>query len=308
MLAAAPQGPPMTGPPPKLARRPLLVAAGCAPWVRVGAAQPLRVVYPAPESGLDRRFDDMVELLRKALTVTEARQGPFHLLPHAEFMSQARQVLELEQGRGLSVQWSATTLDKERRLLPVRFPTRRGLLGYRLLLIRRQRQAEFRQVRSVQDLQRFSIGQGAAWSDTEILRSQGLRVETAGYEGLFRMLAAGRFDCFPRGINEVFTELAARQAEWSDLVVEDSLVLHYPMPYYFCFNKHATALAARVEQGLRQMLKDGSFERHFWAHHEPALRLARLGERRLLRLRNPLLPPDTPLHNKALWFDPERKV
>jgi hypothetical protein len=42
------------------------------------------------------------------------------------------------------VQWSATTVDRERRLLPVRVPTRRGLLGFRLLLIRRQRQSEFR--------------------------------------------------------------------------------------------------------------------------------------------------------------------
>jgi hypothetical protein len=82
----------------QLARRPLVLAACGAPWVRVGAQQPLQVVYPAPESGLDRRFDDMVDLLRMALTRTEARHGPFHLRPHAEFMSQARQVLELERG------------------------------------------------------------------------------------------------------------------------------------------------------------------------------------------------------------------
>ena len=91
------------------------------------------------------------------------------------------------------------------RWLPVRVPTRRGLLGFRLLLIRRQRQSEFRNIRSLDELRRFSIGQGFAWSDAEILRSQGLRVETGSYEGLFRMLAAGRFDCYPRGINEVFT-------------------------------------------------------------------------------------------------------
>jgi len=84
--------------PAELARRPLVLAACGAPWVRVGAQQPLQVVYPAPESGLDRRFDDMVDLLRMALTRTEARHGPFHLRPHAEFMSQARQVLELERG------------------------------------------------------------------------------------------------------------------------------------------------------------------------------------------------------------------
>lgn len=289
-------------------RRPLVLAACGVPWVRARAQPPLQVVYPAPESALDRRFDDMVDLLRKALTATEGRHGPFQLRPHTEFMSQARQEAELERGRGLHVQWSATTVERERRLLPVRIPTRRGLLGYRLLLIQRERQAEFREVRSLSDLRRFRIGQGAAWSDTEILRSQGPFVETGGYEGLFRMLAAGRFDCLPRGINEVFTELSARQAEWPQLALEESLVLHYPMPYYFFFNKASSALAVRVEKGLRLMLKDGSFERHFWEHHGAALRQACLGERRVIRLQNPLLPPKTPLQQPALWFDPRRSA
>ncbi|MBB5203059.1 hypothetical protein HNQ51_000352 [Inhella inkyongensis] len=290
-----------------LPRRALVLAGCAAPWVRVGAQVPLRVVYPAPESSLDRRFDDMVDLLREALTRTQARHGPFELRPHTEFLTQPRQLLELEQGQSLSVQWSATTLDKERRLLPVRFPTRRGLLGFRLCLINRHRQQEFRRVRTLDELRRYSLGQGGTWVDTEILRSQGFRVETGHYEGLFKMLAAGRFDLFPRGINEVFAEQAARQAEWPDLVVEDSLALHYPMPYYFFFNKRNAALAARVEEGLRLMLRDGSFEHHFWTHHGAALRQARLGERRLLRLQNPLLPPETPLHQVPLWFDPERK-
>lgn len=281
-----------------------LLLAGAAPWVRGEPAQPTRVVYPAPESPQDRRFDDMVALLREALSRTEARHGPFFMEPTAGFLNQARQLLELEQGRELRVQWSATTLEKEQRLLPLRFPTRRGLLGYRIALIRRERQDEFRLVRHIEDLRRYSIGQGGAWIDTPIYRAQGFRVETGNYEALFRMLVLGRFDLFPRGLNEVFAEHAARQAELPELAIEDSLALHYPMPYYFFFNRNDTALAARVGEGLLSMQRDGSFEQHFWRFHGESLRKARMHERRLIRLENPFLPPDTPPLNSPLWLDP----
>ena len=283
-----------------------LTPLALGPWMHVRATEPLQVVYPAPESPRDERFGDMVALLREALTRTEARHGPFVLRPHTQHLTQPRQLLELELDQSLSVQWSATTLEKEQRLLPVRFPTRRGLLGFRLAFIQRQRQAEFRRVRNLEDLRRFTLGQGATWVDTEILRSQGLRVEIGHYEGLFKMLAAGRFDLFPRGVNEIFTEFTARQLEAPALAIEDSLALHYPMPYYFFFNRRNAALARRVESGLQTMLRDGSFEQHFWTFHGPAVRRARLSERRLIRLANPYLPPLTPMQQLPLWFNPER--
>lgn len=286
-------------------RRHLLGLGALAPWVQVRAASVQQVVYPAPESAQDHRFDDMVDLLRQVLQRTEAGYGPFEMRPHSEPMTQPRQLLELEQGRSLSVQWSATTLEKESRLRPVRFPTRRGLLGYRLALIQRERQAEFRRIRTLDDLRRFKLGSGSTWIDTEILRSQGLRVETGHYEGLFKMLMAGRFDLFPRGLNEAFTEQEIRQTEWSGIAVEDSLALYYPMPYYFFVNRSDATLANRLEAGLNQMLRDGSFEQHFQRHHGPSVQKARLRERRIIRLTNPLLPPETPLQRSELWWGPD---
>ncbi len=292
--------------PGRLSRRIWLGAAAWGPWVHGRAQAVERVVYPAMESPRDLRFADMVALLRAALERTVATHGPFDMQPSLQFMTQPRQLLELERGHNLRVQWSATTIEKEQRLLPVRFPTRRGLLGFRLALIRRDRQPEFSKVRSLADLQRFVIGQGSTWVDTDILRSQGLTVSGGHYEGLFAMLTNRRIDLFPRGLNEVFTELEARAADMPELAVEDSFALHYPMPYYFFFNRADGKLAERVEKGLLAMAKDGSFERHFWRHHGAAVRAARLHERRLIRLQNPLLPPQTPLQHQALWFDPER--
>lgn len=278
---------------------PLQAAAGAH------AAQPLRVVYPAPESPQDQRSFDVIALLRAALQHTEASHGPFELTPAQTAASEDRQLLSMEQGRLPNVVWASSTVAREQRLLAIRIPLRKGLLGFRIALIHRDRRAQFGRIRTVADLRAYALGQGPNWPETQMYRQLGFQVQTGSYEALFRMLVNGRFDLFPRGVNEVFGEVAARQAELPELAVEDGLLIHYPQPYYFFVSRHSQALARRIEQGLLAMLRDGSFDAHFWHHHGDALRQARLGERRVLQLENPLLPPDTPLHDARLWFDPK---
>jgi hypothetical protein len=279
---------------------PLLATPGL-----IHAAVPLKVVYPAPESAQDQRSQDLVVLLRTALQRTEASHGPFELAPAATASSEDRQLLDMEQGRLPNVVWASATIEREQRLLPIRIPVRKGLIGHRLALIHRDRQAEFHRIRTVDDLRAYSLGQGPNWPETQMYRQLGFRVHSGSYESLFRMLVNGRFDLFPRGVNEVFGELALRQAELPELAVEDSLLIHYPQLYYFFVSRGNAPLARRIEQGLQAMLRDGSFDAHFWRYHGDAIRQARLGERRLLKLDNPLLPPETPLADRRLWFDPK---
>jgi hypothetical protein len=159
-------------------------------------------------------------------------------------------------------------------------------------------------VRSLEDLSRFSAGQGHDWPDSEILRSNGLPViGVPNYQSLFSMLALGRFDYFPRSLAEVWAE--AEQQRGSGLVVDDSLVLHYPSAVYFFVNRNDVALAAHIERGLELAIADGSFEQLFQAFHGEYIERAQLGKRRILRLSNPLLPPQTPLQRKELWFQPQ---
>ncbi|MBI3347331.1 MAG: amino acid ABC transporter substrate-binding protein [Burkholderiales bacterium] len=286
----------------RLVQAPLLIAASIP---AAAAPQVQRVIYPAPESPTDQRSQDMVALLQAALQRTEVSHGPFTLAPAAVAASEDRQLLNMEQGQAPTVVWASATAERERRLLAIRIPARRGLLGYRVALIHRARQAEFSRIRTLDDLRAYSLGQGPNWPEVQMYRQLRFKVQTGSYEALFRMLVAGRFDLFPRGINEVFDELAAHQSEVPDLAVEDTLLIHYPQPYYFFVNRRDTGLAQRIELGLRAMLRDGSFEAHFWRFHGNAIQQARLGERRLLRLENPLLPPDTPLADGPLWFDPK---
>ena len=52
------------------------------------------------------------------------------------------------------------------------------------------------------------------------------------------------------------------------------------------------------------MLKDGSFDAIFWKYSAKAIEQLNLIQRRLIRIENPLLPPETPLKDASLWYTP----
>ena len=91
-----------------------------------------------------------------------------------------------------------------------------------------------------------------------------------------------------------------------DLAIEDKLVLYYPMPMYFWFSRtgEGRRLAARAEDGMRRMIADGSYARIFSEFQDPKIRQLDLSRRRLLKIGNPFLGPETPFADKRLWFDP----
>jgi hypothetical protein len=156
-------------------------------------------------------------------------------------------------------------------------------------------------VHSVQELRHFTAGQGHDWPDTEILRGNGLNVVgVPRYDSLFHMLAMKRFDYFPRSIAEIWAEAQQHRAE--GIVIDRNLVIRYPTAFYFFVNKHDTALAETIRSGLEHAIADGSFDRLFCQHHARVIEQAQLGRRTLIELDNPILPPQTPLARKELWF------
>lgn len=264
-----------------------------------------KVVYPAFESRADSRYNDLVEILKTALERTKAEYGPYTLEPSKSVMNEARSLAELLNPAGMvNIDWSGTSVQKEKDYCVVRIPLRKGILGYRVALIAKNRQADLDKIRNLDDLRKVSIGQGIGWGDVAIYEANGIKVHTAGYESLFKMVAANRIDLFPRGINEVFPEYAARHDAIPNLAIEKNLLIYYPWPYYFFFNKSNKALAKRVETGIRKMMKDGSFDALFMKYNRASIIKANLKNRRIIRIKNPTLPKNTPLDDASLWFDP----
>ncbi|WP_137936444.1 transporter substrate-binding domain-containing protein [Chitinivorax sp. B] len=264
------------------------------------------VTYPAPESADDVRFRDVIELLKTALDKTAGEMGPAILKPSDSGMTEARYMEELKAGRSINVAWSSTSVDKEKEFIPIRICLRKGLLGYRLSLISKNKQAEIDKVKTLDDLKKLTLGQGIGWGDVKLYEANGIKVTTAKYDGLFPMAAAGRIDLFPRGITEAIDEYEQRKKANPDLVIEKGLLIHYPWPFYIFVNKKDKALADRIEKGFRTMLKDGSYDVIFKKYNQTAIDKGQVKGRRVIEVANPMLPKETPLSDASLWFDPTK--
>lgn len=224
-------------------------------------------------------------------------------------MAQGRTLLELAAGRSpIDLMWTVTDRQRESSgLLPVRIPIDRGLMGWRLLLVRRRELAQWRQVHGLAELRQHLAGQGHDWPDTLILRANGLPVGTSsGYEALFRMLAAGRIDYFPRSILEIDAEMAGDRHP--ELSILPGLMLHYPAAAYLFVSPTRPELAAELKTGLEAAVADGSFQRLHREFYGPVLRAHPVAPRQVLKLSNPLLPAETPLARRELWLQPGEAI
>lgn len=254
---------------------------------RARTTGPLVVRYPQEEG---RVIEDgyPFALLRLAL---ERSGVPVDLRPAKTSMPEARQRFALERGEDLDVAWFGTSSEFERRLRPIYIPIDRGLLGWRLAIIRAVDQPVFSAVQTLDDLRALVAMQGTGWSDVEILSANGLEVQTADYSLLFRMLANGRGDFFPRGVTEAFAEVERFADDAPGIAVERSLVVRYPFGKLFFVRSTNDDLAAALEAGLEAVQADGSFEALFRTHPDNAVALAAadLASRRILDIENPLL-------------------
>lgn len=278
----------------------LLCCALCAFAVVAEAATVVRYPRFVPEGKegwytLAHRYS--LEVLAAAL----ARSGHgYDLQPASQLMSQGRLIEQLRFGAGVDVIWTMTTGQRERQIEAIRVPLYKGLMGWRVLLVRKADLPKFAAIRSVDELKRLVALQGHDWPDTAILRANGFRVMTgAYYHTFFEMLANGRVDYFPRGVVEAYDELRAHPD--LDLAVEPTLLIRYPTALYFFVRKGNTALAEDLRKGMDAIVADGTLDRLFHRHHEAYLKQAGLKQRRVFELPNPLLPPATPLGRKELW-------
>lgn len=271
------------------------------------AGDAMRYIYHPPESSLDIRYLYHWEILRTALEKTKPKWGAYAMVP-SELMSERRQAFEMKNRTGmLTVMYLGTTPEFEKSLIPVRIPVDRNLGGYCVFLIRKGEEQRFSAVRTIDDLRRFRYGLGLGWVDVDILRANGFKVVTgSSYEGLFEMLVHRRFDVFLRAAIEVLDEYDNRKVALPDLRIEDSIVLYYTLPMYFWFPRttEGARLAARAEEGMRMMIADGTYDAIFDKYQRHKIERLRLKERRIFKIDNPFVGPETPLADKKLWFDP----
>ncbi|MEH6631639.1 MAG: hypothetical protein V7776_12460 [Halopseudomonas aestusnigri] len=265
------------------------------------------IVLPADRNATDNRSNYSTQLLRKALDVTIKTHGSYDIQWANTDRVQERVLKEMAAGKGeINLAFSGASAIRDKMLLPIRVPLAKGMLGYRIFIIRADKKEVFENARTIDDLAKLSACQGVGWPDSDILKEGGLQVhESTTYEGLFKMVSSGRCDFFPRAVHEPYLELLARKDKFPDLIIENTWLIHYPFATYFYVKKQDVELAERLTIGLNLLLDNGMFEEHMQEH--PATKsvfgmLNAMKERKLLELKNPFLHSDTPLDDERLWW------
>lgn len=262
----------------------------------LSVAEPIKLQSYSGDTSLPHK------LLKEALN--KANLDYVHPYESDKDISNARILNDVKIGQ-LDVMWSMTSQSLEQDYQAVYIPLFRGLLGMRLAIVTQQNTELFKHVSSIADLKRFRAGQGKTWPDTTILKENGLNVVTTlKYPNLFPMLEGGRFDYFPRGVNEPWDEIVNHQE--LNLTVDPYVLLKYTAPLYFFVAKENAQLAQKLTQSLNQMIEDGSFNSMFFSDSQVqmVLQKANLKQRIIIPLSNPNLSSMTPLSRTELWFDP----
>ena len=141
----------------------------------------------------------------------------------------------------------------------------------------------------LEELRRYSHGQGAGWADVGILRANGFKVqEVSSYESLFPMVAAGRFDLLCRGANELLDEYRLHSTI-PGFAYDSSFALVYPLPRFFFTSRENGKAIERVTRGLELAYRDGSLQKLWEAQYRESVDFAKLRSRRIFRLENPLI-------------------
>ena len=249
------------------------------------------------------KADYVISLLNLAFSHIDTR---YRIEKDLTPSTQSRIKEELKSGN-LDLMWVSTSNESEEEYTPVRIPLLKGLLGYRLLIIREGEQSRYDNVRTLQDLQKFTFGQGRTWADASILEANGLPlVKVTKMDSLFYMLDGARFDAFPRGASEPFEEV--KKYSQLNLTIEKNLLLAYKMPFYIFVAKGNKKLAQDIELGLNRAIASGEFEEIFLQNPTviDVIEKANLSNRRIIYLDNPQLPKATPLERDELWIDPKK--
>jgi hypothetical protein len=258
------------------------------------------VRYPAIEDPADKRSNYPIALVELALKKAGSTAT---LQSTSARVSKSRALHLLETGVEVDIVWTMTSIEREKRFLPIRIPIYKGLGSYRLLLIRHEDQAKFSALKDDSALKQLMLSQVHDWVDTDVLRQNKFKVLNASsYQSLFQMLLHKRVDAVPRSVLEIEAEQQLFAAQGLD--IETDWLLHYPGAVYFFVSNKNPQLAEKIESGLRKALKDGSFDLLFQKHFVSQLKTMRLSERKLVELQNPLLPPETPLGESVLWYKP----
>lgn len=229
-----------------------------------------------------------IEVIMRALEITEAEYGPFKHEVIPDTISAGR-ALKASVQRGVinTVLLPADNFWDE-AAIPIKVPVRLGLLSYRLLLINKADLSVFANLHSLSGLKRLTAGLITEWATTEVFRSNNMNlVGTSHFDGIFLMLKKHRFDYIPRGAHEVYDEVEKAKLVSHNIVVEPTITLYLPTSCYIYVSKSEPRLAKRLTSGLNRLLQTGELKDILYQYFSDEIEQANISERRMIKMENP---------------------
>lgn len=177
-----------------------------------------------------------------------------------------------------SLIWRLKTPLRDKNFTRVNIGLTKGLIAQRILLIRKNNQHIFSNIKNTQDFNNKNLvaAFGESWFDIEIWRHNNLPyIEFLGdRQKIYTMLASGKrnIDYFSRGINEI----TAEAKQYPNLNIEQSLLFCYQNDTYIYVKKDNIQLAKVLEKALTKAVKSGLLDKlieKYWGDLKQELQL-----------------------------------
>jgi hypothetical protein len=241
------------------------------------------------------------EVIRRALEITEPEFGDFRLDKINTTMSSARMLQSLIEGSLINTVIVPESDLWDKHTISVKVPVRLGLLSYRLLLVNKSDLSKFEKINTLDELKAIPVGLHKGWVTTKLFNLNAFNViETGHFEGLFLMLNRYRFDYIPRGVYEVYDELASRQDVLKDIVVEPTIALFIPTMSYVNVSPTDPKIAKRLASGLLQLQNNGELKKILHKYYGNDIKRANLKNRKVFEINHPNFSPHDKLNYEIL--------
>lgn len=266
------------------------------------AQQQIKLVGPASVAHHSQHF--FVDLIKLILSKDPSAPKAYELvLVEEPGIRISREELLIEHGYA-DLMWSGTSGHLEKALIPVRIPVLGGLLGYRVSIIKRDSLDVFERS-GLSEIKKLTVCQAAHWPDSDIFKQNDFQIITpTSIESILKMLNNGKCDYFPRGIHEAYHELQLAKAEYSEFMIYDDTLIHYPFPSYIFVDIRKPELADFLERNFLAAIADLSYLNLMKSHEltKHIFPLKKWQNKNFIKLKNLSLPPLTPLNKPELWF------
>jgi ABC-type amino acid transport substrate-binding protein len=197
--------------------------------------------------------------------------------------------------------------EKNRPIKYIPYPLRRGLLGYRILLLSNSDTTTSKKQSFLDFMRNKKGGFVSSWEDYDIHKNNAMNIKSyASYDKMMADLANGKINFVSRSVLEIADELRKikKQNPKSDVAIEKYWLIYYPFAEFFYINSNDKILGDELEKAFSKILKDGSWDKLLTKWFAVSFKDLALKKRKLINWENPSIPR-TFTKNLKLWYKPE---